>query len=122
MQLPAMDVEDLHAELEPQVIERAKKLKDYTRCILATSFAEACVTIPDVVHVIDAGLSRKANEYHDIVDFYDTTATERAMLQRAGRSGRVMLGAWTLVKLKNAPPPREPRVTIGSLAHLRWHS
>ena len=125
MQVPAIYVgsgihaiEDLHAELEPNVIERVKRPQARPRCILATSFAEACVTIADVDHVVDAGLSRKQNEYHDIAHFFDTTAPERAQLQRAGRSGRVKPGVWTLVKMKDAPPPREPRLSVASVSKV----
>ena len=74
-------------------------VKDWkiSRAALATSIAETSVTIPDIDYVIDTGLCRTSEEYHDIVQFADILAPVAVREQRRGRAGRVKPGAAALI-------------------------
>lgn len=77
--------------------------------IVATNIAEASITIPDIVFVVDTGLSK--TEQYNILDNENITVdnyiSESSALQRRGRTGRVCSGHYyplfDFKILKNVP-------------------
>ena len=96
-----VDVFPLHSLVPPelQVEALARPPRGRARILLATDIAESSLTLPDVRLVIDSCLKRKLmwNETRQMSSLVTGFASQAALAQRAGRSGRVQPG--TVVRL-----------------------
>ena len=66
----------------------AKQRRDRPRIILATSYAEVAVTIPDVQIVVDVGDAIVAHDVDGLSAVSTCRVSESSSRQRAGRAGR----------------------------------
>lgn len=111
-------VEVLHSTLPEQEIRRVVERPPGAgfRRILSTDLAESSVTLPGVTVVLDAGLIRRP--IRDALDLGITLKTEgaplSALVQRAGRAGRVANGhchrLFTKAQQLHRPPFPRPEI------------
>ncbi len=112
----AMDFKAQRAALQPAQGRR--------RIVLATSFAETSLTIPDVRVVVDAGRARRAR--FDPGSGMSRLVTERVSRaeaeQRRGRAGRVASGIcyrmWARAEEGALPAFAPPEIAVADLAGL----
>jgi hypothetical protein len=71
-----------------------------------------------VKHVVDSGMSRCGDSYHDIVGFSDTESPGKVQLQRAGRAGRVQAGGYTRIRVEGAAAPTAPRLSVDAVVKV----
>ena len=86
------DIFILHADLAANVIEEAKKGREKSCVVLATSLAEVAMTIPDIDWVLDSGIGRLINEDNDVPIVIDYRISVSSETQREGRAGRAKNG------------------------------
>jgi ATP-dependent helicase HrpB len=94
-----MAVVPLHGSLSPEQQDAAtgtgaEPLLRQHKIILSTNVAETSVTLPYVVAVVDAGLSRVAqcNPWSGLAELHLRSISQAEALQRAGRAGRTRAG------------------------------
>ena len=116
--LPQQALVPFHSELEVEELEVAKRATPHARVILATSMAETAVTIPDVDVVVDLGLSRSIESYHDLLFVEDFAASEASRKQRQGRAGRVKRGASVRVQVADQALALQPPVCSDALVRV----
>jgi ATP-dependent RNA helicase DHX29 len=95
------DVMVLHGSLTPEAQKRVFRTcaPGQWRIVLATNIAETSITVPDVTHVIDAGLVKEMRYEAStkIASLKETAICRASMRQRAGRAGRIRPGhCWRL--------------------------
>lgn len=93
-----------------------------TRVILSSSIAETSVTIPDVVCVIDSGLTRysKMNNSVGAAHLVTVEESEFSAAQRAGRAGRTQAGKCIRLWSRNEPRQKTavPEILRSDLSEL----
>ena len=85
--------------MDERVLQLVKRATNYPRAILATSYAEMAITIPDVDFVIDLGLCREIRECEGFLQIRDLMAPRHRGTQRLGRVGRVKVGGYARLKV-----------------------
>ena len=95
--IPSLILVPLHSNLTPkeQLLAFDDAPRGKTKVILATSVAEASVTVPSITLVIDTSLSRSQTLDKDtgLRALTTSLASKSSIQQRAGRAGRVRAGA-----------------------------
>ena len=109
---PAVQIERLHSSVS---FDEQKKILSpaapgVTRVILSSSIAETSLTIPDVVCVIDSGLSRVSVMDNNVGATHLVTMPESefSAAQRAGRAGRTQEGVCVRLWSQNEPRSKNP--------------
>ncbi len=86
----------LHSTVPPELQRRVLNVtpENHWKIILSTNIAESSITIGDVTHVVDCGLSREMNfdPATSMSSLCTVFASRSSMQQRAGRAGRVTAG------------------------------
>ncbi len=83
------EVLPLHAGTDPRIQDRALRVADRRRVILATNVAETSLTLPGVRAVVDSGLERRTHHRGGRTVLGLQAVSRAAADQRAGRAGRV---------------------------------
>uniref|UniRef100_UPI001300AB67 helicase-related protein n=1 Tax=Glycomyces dulcitolivorans TaxID=2200759 RepID=UPI001300AB67 len=85
-----VDIYQLHGSVSPVEQDRAMRVGDRRRVVLATDIAESSLTVPGVRIVVDAGLVRRPVVDHarGLPGLMTAPASRAAADQRAGRAGR----------------------------------
>ena len=121
---PAVQIERLHSSVS---FEEQKKILSpaapgTTRVILSSAIAETSLTIPDVVCVIDCGLSRMSLMNNNVGATYLSTMPESefSAAQRAGRAGRTQEGICVRLWSQNEPRAKNslPEILRSDLSEL----
>ncbi|WP_235869249.1 helicase-related protein [Veronia nyctiphanis] len=86
------DVIELHAGVSDDERERALKIGESQKVVLATNVAETSLTIPNIVTVIDSGLERRTHQRNGRTVLALHAISKASARQRAGRAGRVREG------------------------------
>ena len=109
---PAVQIERLHSSVS---FDEQKKILSpaepgVTRVILSSSIAETSLTIPDVVCVIDSGLSRVSVMDNNVgaTRLVTMPESEFSAAQRAGRAGRTQEGVCVRLWSQNEPRSKNP--------------
>ncbi len=109
---PAVQIERLHSSVS---FDEQKKILSpaepgVTRVILSSSIAETSLTIPDVVCVIDSGLSRVSVMDNNVgaTRLVTMPESEFSAAQRAGRAGRTQEGVCVRLWSQNEPRAKNP--------------
>ena len=109
---PAVQIERLHSSVS---FDEQKKILSpaapgVTRVILSSSIAETSLTIPDVVCVIDSGLSRVSVMDNNVgaTRLVTMSESEFSAAQRAGRAGRTQEGVCVRLWSQNEPRAKNP--------------
>ncbi|MCM1322347.1 MAG: ATP-dependent helicase HrpB [Bacteroides sp.] len=112
------DVFILHSSVsfsEQQKILSPPKKNSRRRVILSSSIAETSITIPDIVCVIDSGLSRisRFDARTGMQKLVTETESEFSAAQRSGRAGRTQPGKCIRLWQKSEPRIRDfpPEIT-----------
>jgi ATP-dependent helicase HrpB len=89
------DIHQLHGSVSPSDQDRAMRVGERRRVVLATDIAESSLTVPGVRIVVDAGLVRRPVVDHarGLPGLTTAPASRAAADQRAGRAGREGPGA-----------------------------
>ncbi|MEE3411451.1 MAG: ATP-dependent helicase C-terminal domain-containing protein [Treponema sp.] len=108
----AVQIERLHSSVS---FDEQKKILSpaepgVTRVILSSSIAETSLTIPDVVCVIDSGLSRVSVMDNNVgaTRLVTMPESEFSAAQRAGRAGRTQEGVCVRLWSQNEPRSKNP--------------
>lgn len=121
---PAVQIERLHSSVS---FDEQKKILSpaapgTTRVILSSSIAETSLTIPDVVCVIDSGLSRVSVMDNNVGATHLVTIPESefSAAQRAGRAGRTQEGVCIRLWSQNEPRQKKslPEILRSDLSEL----
>ncbi len=119
-----VQIERLHSSVS---FEEQKKILSpaapgTTRVILSSSIAETSLTIPDVVCVIDCGLSRQSqmNNNFGATHLVTVPESEFSAAQRAGRAGRTQEGICVRLWSQNEPRTKNslPEILRSDLSEL----
>lgn len=119
-----VQIERLHSSVS---FEEQKKILSpaapgTTRVILSSSIAETSLTIPDVVCVIDCGLSRQSQMNNNVGATHLVTVPESefSAAQRAGRAGRTQEGICVRLWSQNEPRTKNslPEILRSDLSEL----
>jgi ATP-dependent helicase HrpB len=119
-----VQIERLHSSVS---FEEQKKILSpaapgTTRVILSSSIAETSLTIPDVVCVIDCGLSRQSQMNNNVGATHLVTIPESefSAAQRAGRAGRTQEGICVRLWSQNEPRTKNslPEILRSDLSEL----
>lgn len=109
---PAVQIERLHSSVS---FDEQKKILSpaapgVTRVILSSSIAETSLTIPDVVCVIDSGLSRVSVMDNNVgaTRLVTMSESEFSAAQRSGRAGRTQEGVCVRLWSQNEPRSKNP--------------
>lgn len=109
---PAVQIERLHSSVS---FDEQKKIlspaaSGITRVILSSSIAETSLTIPDVVCVIDSGLSRVSVMDNNVgaARLVTMPESEFSAAQRSGRAGRTQEGVCVRLWSQNEPRAKNP--------------
>lgn len=109
---PAVQIERLHSSVS---FDEQKKILSpaapgVTRVILSSSIAETSLTIPDVVCVIDSGLSRVSVMDNNVgaTRLVTMPESEFSAAQRSGRAGRTQEGVCVRLWSQNEPRSKNP--------------
>ncbi|MBR3543537.1 MAG: DEAD/DEAH box helicase [Treponema sp.] len=109
---PAVQIERLHSSAS---FDEQKKILSpaepgVTRVILSSSIAETSLTIPDVVCVIDSGLSRVSVMDNNVgaTRLVTMPESEFSAAQRSGRAGRTQEGVCVRLWSQNEPRAKNP--------------
>ena len=114
--LRGVDLLPLHGALCPEDQDRALRVGERRRVVLATNVAETSVTVAGVSAVVDTGLARVLR--HDAAVGLDRLVLEpiavAAADQRAGRAGRegpgLCLRLWSAHEQRSRPPFAEAAI------------
>ena len=108
----AVQIERLHSSVS---FDEQKKILSpaepgATRVILSSSIAETSLTIPDVVCVIDSGLSRMSVMDNNVgaTRLVTMPESEFSAAQRSGRAGRTQEGVCVRLWSQNEPRSKNP--------------
>lgn len=121
---PAVQIERLHSSVS---FDEQKKIlspaaSDITRVILSSSIAETSLTIPDVVCVIDSGLSRVSVMDNNVgaTRLVTMPESEFSAAQRSGRAGRTQEGVCVRLWSQNEPRSKNqiPEILRSDLSEL----
>ncbi|MEU6248791.1 ATP-dependent helicase HrpB [Glycomyces sp. NPDC047010] len=119
------EVHQLHGSVPPAEQDRAMRIGERRRVVLATDIAESSLTVPGVRIVVDAGLVRRPVVDHarGLPGLTTAPASRAAADQRAGRAGREGPGAvwraWSEAEhLRRAAQP-VPDVAAADLTAFR---
>lgn len=121
---PAVQIERLHSSVS---FDEQKKILSpaepgATRVILSSSIAETSLTIPDVVCVIDSGLSRMSvmDNNVGVTRLVTMPESEFSAAQRAGRAGRTQEGICVRLWSQNEPRTKNslPEILRSDLSEL----
>lgn len=90
-----VDIYQLHGSISSAEQDRAMRIGDRRRIVLATDIAESSLTVPGVRIVVDAGLARRPLIDHarGLPGLTTAYASRASSDQRAGRAGREGPGA-----------------------------
>jgi len=119
-----VQIERLHSSVS---FEEQKKILSpaapgTTRVILSSSIAETSLTIPDVVCVIDCGLSRQSQMNNNVGATHLVTVPESefSAAQRSGRAGRTQEGICVRLWSQNEPRTKNslPEILRSDLSEL----
>lgn len=119
-----VQIECLHSSVS---FEEQKKILSpaapgTTRVILSSSIAETSLTIPDVICVIDCGLSRQSQMNNNVGATHLVTVPESefSAAQRAGRAGRTQEGICVRLWSQNEPRTKNslPEILRSDLSEL----
>lgn len=119
-----VQIERLHSSVS---FEEQKKILSpaapgTTRVIISSSIAETSLTIPDVVCVIDCGLSRQSQMNNNVGATHLVTVPESefSAAQRAGRAGRTQEGICVRLWSQNEPRTKNslPEILRSDLSEL----
>jgi ATP-dependent helicase HrpB len=90
-----VDIYQLHGSISSAEQDRAMRIGDRRRIVLATDIAESSLTVPGVRIVVDAGLARRPLIDHarGLPGLTTAYASRASADQRAGRAGREGPGA-----------------------------
>lgn len=122
--LPDAQIERLHSSVS---FEEQKKILSptapgTTRVILSSAIAETSLTIPDVVCVIDCGLSRVSLMDNNVgaTRLVTMPESEFSAAQRAGRAGRTQEGICVRLWSQNEPRQKNslPEILRSDLSEL----
>ena len=109
---PAVQIERLHSSVS---FDEQKKILSpaapgATRVILSSSIAETSLTIPDVICVIDSGLSRVSVMDNNVgaTRLVTMPESEFSAAQRSGRAGRTQEGVCVRLWSQNEPRSKNP--------------
>ncbi|MBQ7618737.1 MAG: ATP-dependent RNA helicase, partial [Treponema sp.] len=109
---PAVQIERLHSSVS---FDEQKKILSpaapgATRVILSSSIADTSLTIPDVVCVIDSGLSRVSVMDNNVgaTRLVTMPESEFSAAQRSGRAGRTQEGVCVRLWSQNEPRSKNP--------------
>ncbi len=121
---PAVQIERLHSSVS---FDEQKKILSpaepgATRVILSSSIAETSLTIPDVVCVIDSGLSRVSVMDNNVgaTRLVTMPESEFSAAQRSGRAGRTQEGICVRLWSQNEPRTKNslPEILRSDLSEL----
>ena len=120
--LPHTEIIPLLASLPAGEQQRAFRLSNNRRIVLATNVAETSVTIPGIRYVIDSGLARISRYHHRtrVQRLHIEPISQASANQRMGRCGRV--GPGVCIRLyaeedfKKRDPFTDPEILRSSLA------
>lgn len=121
---PAVQIERLHSSLS---FDEQKKILSpaapgTTRVILSSAIAETSLTIPDVVCVIDSGLSRVSVMDNNVgaTRLVTMPESEFSAAQRSGRAGRTQEGICVRLWSQNEPRAKDtvPEILRSDLSEL----
>ena len=114
----------LHGELPPAEQDRALRVADSRRVVLATSIAETSLTVPGVRIVVDGGWRRvpRLDPSTGLTRLATVRVSRAAADQRAGRSGReapgVAIRLWTPAQHRGLAPFDRPEILEAELSSL----
>ncbi|SPJ72263.1 uncharacterized protein FTOL_01991 [Fusarium torulosum] len=88
--LPVLKVLPMYSSLPKYAQDMATGGSTTQMCIVSTNVAEASLTIPGVVYVVDCGLQKQAgyNYRVEMTTLLTAPISQASALQRAGRAGR----------------------------------
>lgn len=118
-----LDVRRLHGGLSPAAQDRAlaPAPPGHRRVILSTDVAETSVTVPGIVAVVDAGLSRepRTDPRSGLSGLVTVPASRSSADQRAGRAGRLgpgrCLRLWSSAGHATRPAATTPAIATDDL-------
>ena len=120
-----VDIYQLHGSISSAEQDRAMRVGDRRRIVLATDIAESSLTVPGVRIVVDAGLARRPLIDHarGLPGLTTAYASRASTDQRAGRAGREGPGAvwrcWSEAEhLRRAAQPA-PDIACSDLTAFR---
>jgi ATP-dependent helicase HrpB len=114
----------LHGDLPPADQDRALRLAEGRRVVLATSIAETSLTVPGVRIVIDGGWRRapRLDQATGLTRLATLRISRAAADQRAGRAGReapgVAIRLWTQALHRGLPQQEKPEILEAELSSL----
>ncbi|CAL5971190.1 ATP-dependent_RNA helicase [Hexamita inflata] len=118
-----IDVLPCHSMISLDEQQYLFKHSNRNRVILATNMAEASVTLPNIIAVIDTGLERSVQYFPKLRKHVFSTkfVSKESAQQRAGRAGRVCDGfvyaTYSQKTFASFDPYRKPEITTASLAN-----
>ncbi len=114
----------LHGELPPAEQDRALRVAEGRRVVLATSIAETSLTVPGVRIVVDGGYRRapQLDPATGLTRLVTVRISRAAAEQRAGRAGRegpgVAVRLWTTALHRGLPAFDRPEILQAELSGL----
>jgi ATP-dependent helicase HrpB len=114
----------LHGELPPAEQDRALRMAEGRRVVLATSIAETSLTVPGVRIVVDGGWRRapQLDPATGLTRLATVRISRAAAEQRAGRAGRegpgVAIRLWTAALHRGLPAFDRPEILQAELSGL----
>src|SRR5262245_44877911 len=75
------------------------------KLVIATTYAEPSITMPDITAVYDSGLHNRKEELNGSTGLFVRRTSLKQREQRRGRAGRVGPGVY----IERNPLPQEPR-------------
>ena len=114
----------LHGDLPPAEQDRALRLAEGRRVVLATSIAETSLTVPGVRIVVDGGWRRapRMDQATGLTRLTTLRISRAAAEQRAGRAGReapgVAIRLWTPALHRGLQPYDRPDILEAELSGL----
>lgn len=85
-------VHPLHSEISPEAQQAVFKKSGKRKIILATNIAETSITLEGVKHVIDSGFIKQSSFRNGIKVLETIRHSQKGLIQRMGRAGRVQAG------------------------------
>jgi len=120
-----VDIYQLHGSISSAEQDRAMRVGNRRRIVLATDIAESSLTVPGVRIVVDAGLARRPLIDHarGLPGLTTAYASRASADQRAGRAGREGPGAvwrcWSEAEHARRPAQPAPDIACSDLTAFR---